>query len=440
MIGLTKKVVKYISGLKAEPSWMLESRLKAYEIFTHSSLPSWGPDLSGINFNKIRYYINPSTQKKQTWADVPASIKKTFERLGVPLAERQFLAGLEAQFNSEIIYSSLHKELEKKGVIFLSTDEALKKHPALFKKYFGTVISPNDNLFAALNTAVWSGGAFLYIPKGVHLTRPLQAYFRIQAKSMGQFERTLIIADEGSSASYVEGCTAPLFSSNSLHAGVVEVILKPNARLRYTTIQNWSRNVYNLVTKRAVVDKNAIMEWVDGNLGSKITMKYPSCLLVGQAAHGEMLSIGYADSNQHQDVGAKMIHLAPFTTSTIISKSISIRGGRTSSRGKIKVAKSAKNAKTHVECDALILDRKSASDTFPIMEVQESSAHVEHEATVNRIGEEKLFYLMSRGLTKEQAISLIVGGFIEPIVKELPMEYALELNRLIELEMEGSVG
>ena len=438
--GLSEDVVKQISKLKNEPKWMLDFRLKAYRIFQDKPMPTWGADLSGINFDEIYYYLKPTSKEQRRWEDVPAEIKETFERLGIPQAEREFLAGVKAQYDSEVAYSSLREELEEEGVIFLSTDKALKKHPQFFKEYFGTVVPAADNKFAALNSAVWSGGSFVYIPKGVQVKRPLQAYFRINARSMGQFERTLIIVEEGASGHYVEGCTAPIYAANSLHAAVVEVIVKPGARFRYTTIQNWSNDVYNLVTKRAKVGKDAVMEWIDGNLGSKVTMKYPSCYLIGEGAHGEVLSIAYAGEGQHQDAGAKMIHIAPNTTSTIISKSVSSRGGRTSYRGLVQVSPAAKNSKSHVECDALILDPKSASDTFPTMRIAESSAQIEHEATVSKIGEEKLFYLMSRGLSEAEARSLIISGFIEPIVKELPMEYALELNRLIELEMEGSVG
>jgi len=438
--GLNADVVKAISQAKNEPKWMLDFRLKALETFLSKPMPIWGADLSPIDFENIIYYLKPTDQEKRSWDDVPQDIKDTFEKLGVPQAEREFLSGVKAQYDSEVAYSSLREELQEQGVIFLSTDEALKQYPHFFDEYFGKNVPAGDNKFAALNSAVWSGGSFVYIPKGVHVKRPLQAYFRINAERMGQFERTLIIADEGSFAHYVEGCTAPVYSSDSLHAAVVEVFVKKGARFRYTTIQNWSNDVYNLVTKRARVEKDAVMEWVDGNLGSKITMKYPSCLLTGENAHGEVLSIAYASKGMHQDAGAKMYHLAPNTSSTIISKSVSAYGGRTSYRGLVQVAPNAKNAKSHVECDALILDEKSASDTFPVMKIDESSASVEHEATVSKIGEEKLFYLRSRGLTDSEAMSLIVSGFIEPIVKELPMEYAVELNRLIELEMEGSVG
>ena len=438
--GLGEDVIREISANKKEPRWMLDFRLNALEIFDKKQMPTWGANLGDINFDDIVYYHKATTDEKRTWDEVPAEVKKTFDRLGIPQAEREYLAGVKAQYDSEVAYSSLNEELDAQGVIFCSTDEALKKHTALLREYFGKLIPATDNKFAALNSAVWSGGSFVYIPKGVHVKRPLQAYFRINAEKMGQFERTLIIADEGSFAHYVEGCTAPVYSKDSLHSAVVEVYVKPNARFRYTTIQNWSNDVYNLVTKRAKVEENGIMEWVDGNLGSKVTMKYPSCYLVGRKAHGEVLSIAYAGAGMHQDAGAKMVHSAPETSSTIISKSISAFGGRTSYRGLVHVTPVAKRATSHVECDALILDSDSATDTFPTMRIEESGARIEHEATVSKIGEEKLFYLMSRGLTESEANALIVSGFIEPIVKELPMEYALELNRLIELEMEGSVG
>ena len=438
--GLNEEIIKEISANKNEPSWMTEFRLKSYETFKKKKNPTWGGNLDGINYDEIYYYLRPTDKEERTWDQVPQEMKDTFERLGIPQAEREFLAGVKAQFDSSVVYSSLMAELEEQGVIFLSTDEALQKYPHFFEEYFGKVIPANDNKFAALNSAVWSGGSFVYIPKGVHVKRPLQAYFRINAMNMGQFERTLIIADEGSFAHYVEGCTAPVYSKDSSHSAVVEVIVKKGARFRYTTIQNWSNDVYNLVTKRARVEENGVMEWVDGNLGSKLTMKYPSCYLVGEGARGEVLSIAYAGENQHQDAGAKMIHAAPNTSSTIISKSISTNGGKSSYRGLVQVAPSAKNVKVRVECDALILDDKSISETFPTMKIDESSAQIEHEATVSKVGEEKLFYLMSRGLTEAEAMSLIVSGFIEPIVKELPLEYAVELNRLIELEMEGSVG
>lgn len=438
--GLDKGVVDQISKMKNEPKWMLEFRQKSLKIFESKPMPEWGGDLKNMDFDNIYYYLKPTEGEEKSWDDVPKEIKDTFDRLGIPEAERMHLAGVKAQFDSEVVYGSLLKELEDDGVIFMGTDEALKKHPEFFEEYFGKLIPPHDNKFAALNSAVWSGGSFVYIPKGLKLKRPLQAYFRINAMNMGQFERTLIIADEGSEAHYVEGCTAPVYSKDSLHSAVVEVIVKKGARFRYTTIQNWSSDVYNLVTKRARVEEDAIMEWIDGNLGSRLTMKYPSCYLVGERAHGEVLSIAYAAENQHQDAGAKMIHIAPNTTSKIISKSVSLRGGRSTYRGMVAVTPSADNAKSRVECDALILDSESRSDTYPVMKIDNSTAHIEHEATVSKIGEEKLFYLMSRGLTEEEALGMVVSGFIEPIVKELPLEYAVELNRLIEMEMEGSVG
>ncbi len=438
--GLNADIVRQISQMKNEPEWMLNFRLNALEMFEEKPIPEWGGDLKNINFDEIYYYLKPSEKEGKSWDDIPTEIKETFDRLGVPEAERNHLAGIKAQFDSEVVYGSLLKELEEEGIIFMGTDEALKKHPEFFEEYFGKVIPSYDNKFAALNSAVWSGGSFVYIPKGVKVKRPLQAYFRINAINMGQFERTLIIADEGSEAHYVEGCTAPVYSADSLHAAVVEVIVKKGARFRYTTIQNWSNDVYNLVTKRAHVEEDGIMEWVDGNLGSRLTMKYPSCYLMGERAHGEVLSIAYAAEGQHQDAGAKMIHMAPNTTSQIISKSISLRGGRGSYRGMVTVSPEANNSKSRVECDALILDSESRTDTYPVMKIDNPTANIEHEATVSKIGEEKLFYLMSRGLTEEEAMGLVVSGFIEPIMKELPLEYAVELNRLIELEMEGSVG
>jgi Fe-S cluster assembly protein SufB len=438
--GLNKETVEQISSHKNEPDWMREFRLKSYDSFSSLPMPMWGVDLSQINFDDIYYYVKPLQNQKRTWEDVPENIKTTFDRLGVPQAERAYLSGIEAQFDSEVVYGSLRAELDEQGIIFTDTDTALKKYPELFKEYFGKIVPFSDNKFAALNSACWSGGSFVYIPKGVHVKRPLQAYFRINSQNMGQFERTLIIADEGSFAHYLEGCTAPTYSENSLHAAVVEIFVKKGARLRYTTIQNWSDNVYNLVTKRARVEENGVMEWVDGNLGSKATMKYPACYLVGDNSHGELLSLAYAGNGQHQDAGGKMVHIGSNTSSKIVSKSVSANGGRTSYRGLIEVSPTAKNVKSHVECDALILDENSASDTFPTMRINDDSAQIEHEASVSKIGEEKLFYLTSRGLTESEALSLVVSGFIEPIVKELPMEYAVELNRLIEMEMEGSVG
>lgn len=438
--GLSETVINQLSKLKNEPEWMHKFRLNAYKTFLTKPMPSWGADLSEINFDDIYYYLKPIQDVERTWDDVPDQMKSTFERLGVPQAEREFLAGVKAQFDSEVIYGSLMEELSDQGVIFMGTDEALQKHPEFFTEYFSKVVPVSDNKFAALNSAVWSGGSFVYVPKGVKVARPLQAYFRINAKNFGQFERTLIIVDEGAEVSYVEGCSAPVYSSDSLHAAVVEVIVKKGARCRYTTIQNWSSNVYNLVTKRARVEEDGVMEWIDGNLGSRATMKYPSCYLVGERARGELLSVAYAGEGQHQDAGAKMVHIAPNTTSLIVAKSVSANGGRTSYRGLVSVIPAAANAKSRVECDALILDEASSSDTYPVMKIENSDANIEHEATVSKIGEEKIFYLMSRGLSEAQAMSLIVSGFIEPIVKQLPLEYAVELNRLIELEMEGSVG
>lgn len=438
--GLSKEVVMEISRQKDEPKWMLDFRLKAFEIFESKKMPTFGADLSGIDFNNIHYYLKPSDKPVRDWDDVPEDIKYTFERLGVPEAERKYLAGSGAQFESENIYHNLRESLRKKGVIFESTDVALKKYPELFKEYFATVVPPGDNKFAALNSAVWSGGTFIYIPKGLHVDLPLQAYFRINASNMGQFERTLIIADEGSSVHYVEGCTAPTYSTDSLHAAVVEIIVKKGARVQYTTIQNWSNNVYNLVTKRAKAYADATMFWVDCNLGSKVTMKYPAVLLMEPHAKAEILSVAFAGHLQHQDAGAKVIHLAPNTSSKITAKSISVRGGRSSYRGLIKATPGAFGIKSKVACDALLLDSNSRSDTYPKMEIYEDDVNIEHEATVSKIGEEQLFYLMSRGLNEEEAIAMIVNGFIEPIVRQLPMEYAVEMNRLIEMEMEGSIG
>jgi len=438
--GLTPQIVEEISKRKKEPKWMLEYRLNALKIFEKKNMPSWGGDLSGINFEKIHYYLQPQDKPKTNWKDVPREIKDTFEKLGIPEAERKFLAGTGAQFESEMVYHSLQKELTKKGVIFDSTDVALQKYPEIFKQYFGKVVPAHDNKFAALNSAVWSGGSFIYVPKNVHIELPLQAYFRINAENMGQFERTLIIADEGSSVHYVEGCTAPTYSTDSLHSAVVEIIVKKGARVQYTTIQNWSTNVYNLVTKRAFAYRDAEMFWLDCNLGSKLTMKYPAIYLLEPGARGEVQSLAFANTNQHQDAGAKIIHNAPNTTSKIVAKSISKGAGRSTYRGLLKVAKNAKNIKSHVSCDALLLDNASRSDTYPTMKIEENEVAIAHEATVSKIGEEQLFYLMSRGLTEEEAASAIVNGFAKPIIKQLPMEYALELNRLLELEMTGSVG
>jgi Fe-S cluster assembly protein SufB len=438
--GLNPEIVTEISWMKKEPEWMLKMRLRSLEIFRKKPMPTWGADLSVIDFENIFYYLKAADKQSKTWEDLPPDIKKTYDRLGVPEAERKFLAGVSAQYESEVVYHSLHEELSKKGVIFTDTDSALRDHPELFKEYFGTVIPPADNKFAALNTAVWSGGSFIYVPKGVRVDIPLQAYFRINAENMGQFERTLIICDEGSFVHYIEGCTAPIYTTDSLHSAVVEIIVKKNARCRYTTIQNWSTNVYNLVTKRALAYADATMEWVDGNLGSQITMKYPSVYLMEPGAKGDVLSVAFAGKGQHQDAGGKMIHVAPNTTSTITSKSISKGGGRTSYRGHIKMYPDAKNSKSFVKCDALLLDDESRSDTYPYNDVDAENVTLGHEATVSKVSDEQLFYLMSRGITRNEAETMIVNGFIEPFTKELPLEYAVELNRLIQLEMEGSVG
>lgn len=438
--GLSEDVVKAISQHKKEPEWMLANRLKALKIFREKVMPQWGADLSHINFDEIYYYMKPVEKQGRTWDDVPQSMKTTFDRIGVPEAEKKFLAGVGAQYDSEVIYHSLLESLTKKGVIFTDMDTALRDYPEIVKQYFGTLIPAADNKFSALNTATWSGGSFVYVPKGVYVDMPLQAYFRINAKNMGQFERTLIIAEEGSYVHYVEGCTAPVYASDSLHAAVVEIFVKKGARVRYTTIQNWSRDVYNLVTKRAQVQEEGTMEWIDGNLGSRVTMKYPSVYLVGRKAHGEVLSIAFAGKGQHQDAGGKAIHNAPETSSIITSKSISKDGGRTSYRGLIHMTANAKKSKSNVKCDALILDPASRSDTYPTMKIRAKEVSLGHEATVSKVGEEQLFYLMSRGLNESEATGMIVNGFIEPIVKELPLEYAVELNKLIQLEMEGSVG
>lgn len=438
--GLDAGVVSQISGHKNEPVWMQKFRQRSLQTYYQKPLPTWGGDLSGIQFDNIFYYLKPITDRAKSWADLPAEIKDTYDKIGIPEAEKKFLAGVSAQYESEVVYKSITSMLTKKGVIFLDMDSGLREYPELVKQYFGTVIPPADNKFAALNSSVWSGGSFVYVPKGVHVDLPLQAYFRINAANMGQFERTLIIADEGSFVHYVEGCTAPIYTTDSLHSAVVEIIVKKGARVRYTTIQNWSTNVYNLVTKRARVEEEGIMEWVDGNLGSKLTMKYPSVYLMGRKAHGEVLSIAYAGAGQHQDAGGKMIHVAPETSSQIISKSISKSGGRTSYRGLVQVYPGATGVKSKVVCDALLLDESSRSDTYPTMKIDEQDVAIEHEATVSKIGDEQLFYLQSRGVTKSQAESMIVNGFIEPIVRELPLEYAVEMNRLIQLQMEGSVG
>lgn len=439
--GLSEAVVRNISALKNEPEWMLDLRLKGLNLFGKKPMPTWGSDLTGIDFDNIKYFVRSTEKQATSWDDLPEDIKRTYDKLGIPEAEKQRLvAGVAAQYESEVVYHQIREDLEQQGVLFLDTDTALKEHPEIFKEYFGTVIPVGDNKFAALNTAVWSGGSFVYVPPGVHVEIPLQAYFRINTENMGQFERTLIIADEGSYVHYVEGCTAPIYSSDSLHSAVVEIIVKKNARVRYTTIQNWSNNVYNLVTKRAVAHEGATMEWVDGNIGSKVTMKYPAIFMVGEHANGETLSIAFAATGQHQDAGAKMVHAAPHTSSSIVSKSVARGGGRTSYRGLVQVLEGAKGSKSNVLCDALLVDTISRSDTYPYVDVREDDVHMGHEATVSRVSEDQLFYLMSRGLEEKEAMAMIVRGFVEPIARELPMEYALELNRLIELQMEGSVG
>lgn len=438
--GLTPEIVKEISKIKGEPDWMLEFRLKALKQFEKMPMPNWGGDMDELDFNDIQYYVRPSEKQGKTWEEVPTEIKETFDKLGIPEAEQKFLAGVSAQYESEVVYHSMQKELEEQGVIFMDTDTALREHPEILKEYFATVVPPADNKFAALNSAVWSGGSFIYVPKGVKCEVPLQAYFRINSENMGQFERTLIIADEDSFVHYVEGCTAPIYSTNSLHSAVVEIICKKNARVRYTTIQNWAPNIYNLVTKRAVAEENATMEWVDGNIGSKLTMKYPAVVLKGRGAKGMVLSIAVAGKGQHQDAGAKMIHLAPDTTSTIVSKSISKHGGKVTYRGLASFGRQAQGAKSNIKCDTLILDNQSTSDTIPYNEIMNDDITLEHEATVSKVSEDQLFYLMSRGLTEAEATQMIVMGFIEPFTKELPMEYAVEMNRLIKFEMEGSIG
>ncbi len=438
--GLTRATVEEISAMKGEPDWMRDFRLKALDHFEKRPMPNWGADLSDIDFDEIFYYIRPAEKQGKTWDEVPEYIKNTFEKLGIPEAERKFLAGVGAQYESEVIYHSLREDLEKQGVLFLDMDAGVREHPELVKKYFGTIIPYNDNKFAALNSAVWSGGSFIYVPPGVSIDVPLQAYFRINAENMGQFERTLIIVDKDAYVHYVEGCTAPTYTTNSLHSAVVEIIVMEGGRCRYTTIQNWSKNVYNLVTKRAAAYKNATMEWVDGNLGSKVTMKYPAVWLMEDGARGEILSVAFASDGQHQDAGGKVVHVAPNTSSQIISKSISKGTGRSSYRGLVKVYKGAENVRSNVVCDALLLDETSKTDTYPYIEVEEERASIGHEATVSKVAEEQIFYLMSRGLSQDEAMSMIVNGFIEPIAKELPLEYAVELNRLIQLEMEGSVG
>jgi len=437
--GVDREIVGQISEIKQEPAWMRDFRLESLEIFEQRPMPNWGGDLA-INFQDIFYYLKPTDHQGKTWEDVPQEIKDTFDKLGIPQAEKKYLAGVKAQFESEVVYGSLKKELVDQGVIFTDTDTAVREHSELLREYFGKIIPPSDNKFAALNSAVWSGGSFIYVPPGVHIEWPLQAYFRINAESMGQFERTLIIVDEGASVHYVEGCTAPMYTTESLHSAVVEVIVKRNARCRYTTIQNWANNIYNLVTKRAYAYGDATMEWVDGNLGSRLTMKYPAVHMMEPGARGEILSIAFSSAGQHQDAGAKLVHAAPYTTGQIISKSISKNGGRSSYRGLVRVEPGAHHSKNSVVCDALILDSESRSDTYPYIEVCEQDVQIGHEASVSRIGEEQLFYLLSRGLSESEASTMIVNGFIEPLVKELPMEYAVEMNRLIQLQMEGSVG
>lgn len=439
--GINEDVVRDISGKKSEPQWMLDLRLKGLKYFERKPMPAWGPDLSGIHFDNIKYFVRSTEGQAKTWEDLPDDIRNTYERLGIPEAERERLvSGVAAQYESEVVYHQIREDLEEQGVIFLDTDTALKEHPELFEEYFGTVIPVGDNKFASLNTSVWSGGSFVYVPKGVHVDIPLQAYFRINTENMGQFERTLIIADEDSYVHYIEGCTAPIYQSDSLHSAVVEIVVKKGARVRYTTIQNWSTNVYNLVTKRAVVEAGGTMEWVDGNIGSKVTMKYPAVYLTGEGATGETLSVAFAGKDQHQDTGSKMVHMAPNTSSSIVSKSVARNGGRAAYRGLVQVDAGAKGSANSVVCDALLVDTVSRSDTYPYIDIREDDVTLGHEATVSRVSEEQLFYLQSRGLSEDEAMAMIVRGFIEPIARELPMEYAMELNKLIELQMEGSVG
>ncbi|KIO61294.1 hypothetical protein B4064_0007 [Caldibacillus thermoamylovorans] len=438
--GLTRKVVEEISKMKNEPEWMLEFRLKALEHFYARPMPQWGGDLSELNFDEITYYVKPSEKQGRTWDEVPEEIKRTFDKLGIPEAEQKYLAGVSAQYESEVVYHNMKEDLEKMGIIFKDTDSALRENEDIFRKYFGTVVPYTDNKFAALNSAVWSGGSFIYVPPGVKVDTPLQAYFRINSENMGQFERTLIIVDEGASVHYVEGCTAPVYTTNSLHSAVVEIIIKKDAYCRYTTIQNWANNVYNLVTKRAVCEERATMEWIDGNIGSKLTMKYPSVLLKGEGARGMTLSIAFASKGQRQDAGAKMYHLAPNTSSTIVSKSISRLGGNVTYRGQVHFGRKADGAKANIECDTIIMDNQSTSDTIPYNEILNDNISLEHEAKVSKVSEDQLFYLMSRGISEEEATEMIVMGFIEPFTKELPMEYAVEMNRLIKFEMEGSIG
>lgn len=438
--GLSEQVVRQISATKGEPKWMLEYRLRAYETFRKLPMPHWGAHLSDIDFEDIYYYVKPTEEQTTSWEDLPEEIRTTYDRLGIPEAEKKYLAGVGAQYDSEVVYHNIRKDLEQKGVLFSDPETAVREHPEIVKKYFGTVIPYNDNKFAALNTAVWSGGSFIYVPPGVKVDIPLQAYFRVNTKSFGQFERTLIIVDEGAFVHYIEGCTAPTFTKDSLHSAVVEIVALPGARVRYSTVQNWSNNMYNLVTKRAFAYENATMEWVDGNIGSKVTMKYPAVFLMGEGAHGEVLSIAFANKGQEQDTGAKILHFASNTSSVVTAKSISRSGGISSYRGLIKAGPGLKNIRSKVECDALLLDETAKTNTYPVMDIQTDDVSMEHEAKVSKISEDQLLYLMSRGISEEEAGSMIVNGFIDPLVKQLPMEYAIELNRLIELEMEGSVG
>ncbi|QXG76466.1 Fe-S cluster assembly protein SufB [Modestobacter sp. L9-4] len=439
--GINEDVVRDISRRKNEPEWMLEKRLKALQVFGKKPMPDWGSDLSGIDFQNIKYFVRSTEAQAASWDDLPDDIKNTYDKLGIPEAEKQRLvSGVAAQYESEVVYHKIREDLEEQGVLFLDTDTALREQPELFREYFGSVIPAGDNKFSALNTAVWSGGSFIYVPKGVHVEIPLQAYFRINTENMGQFERTLMIIDEGAYVHYVEGCTAPIYKTDSLHSAVVEIIVKKNARCRYTTIQNWSNNVYNLVTKRAVAHEGATMEWVDGNIGSKVTMKYPAVWMTGEHAKGEVMSIAFAGEGQHQDAGAKMVHAAPHTSSTIVSKSVARGGGRTSYRGLVQIDEGAYGSKSTVKCDALLVDTISRSDTYPYVDVREDDVSMGHEATVSRVSDDQLFYLMSRGMSEDEAMAMVVRGFVEPIARELPMEYALELNRLIELQMEGAVG
>ncbi|WP_433378549.1 Fe-S cluster assembly protein SufB [Streptosporangium sp. CA-115845] len=439
--GLSEEVVRNISALKNEPEWMLDLRLKGLRLFGKKPMPNWGSDLSGIDFDNIKYFVRSTEKQATSWEDLPDDIKSTYDKLGIPEAEKQRLvAGVAAQYESEVVYHKIREDLEEKGVIFVDTDTALKEHEEIFKEYFGTVIPVGDNKFAALNTATWSGGSFIYVPPNVNVEIPLQAYFRINTENMGQFERTLIIVDENSYVHYVEGCTAPIYSSDSLHSAVVEIVVKKGARCRYTTIQNWSNNVYNLVTKRAVAYEGATMEWIDGNIGSKVTMKYPAVYLMGEHAKGETLSVAFAGEGQHQDAGSKMVHLAPNTSSSVISKSVARGGGRTSYRGLVQIEEGAYGSASTVKCDALLVDQISRSDTYPYVDVREDDVSMGHEATVSKVSDDQLFYLMSRGMGEDEAMAMIVRGFVEPIARELPMEYALELNRLIELQMEGAVG